>query len=219
MKRILIAVVLAALVFNVATARKKDKAGKVKDGAYTDSKLNFSLKISEAWKYNIKKSNDNIRIVLTKKQYDIPTEFSHAPSYTQVPKVTVLADTTSISLDIFVDSLLSDKYKSDQKKSIVSEFPILYGDYRLKKRTKMSVEGNEGIMITAQMRYTLQVQRAGSQSDKADVVSDFYGGSVFFVKRGNDILMFHYICEWRYFDIYIQEFVHLIEGLKFLGKE
>ena len=219
MKRILIALILTALVFSVAGARKKDKAGAVKDRVYTDSKYNFTLEIPEVWKYNIKKSKDNIRLILTKKQYEIPTQFDRAPSYTTVPKVTVLIDTTSRSLDIFVDSMLADKFNSKQKKSILSEFPILFGDYRLKKRSKMSVEGTEGVMITAQMRYTIQVQRPGSESDKADVVSDFYGGSVFFVKHGSDVLMFHFICEWRYFEIYLQEFVSLVEGLKFADKE
>ncbi len=215
MKKILIAVIMVALVFSVAGAKKKDKAGKVIDGVYLDAKYNFSLDVPDVWKYKIKKNKDNIRLILTKKQYDTPTQFLRAPSYTTVPKVTILIDTTSLSLDMFVDSLLSDKFNSKQKKSILSEFPILFGDYKLRKRAKLMVGDVEGIRISAQLRYTIQVQRAGSQSDKADVVTDFNGGSIFFAKQGDKIYMFHFICEWRYFEVYVQEFTNLVQGFKF----
>ena len=55
MKKILIAVIMVALVFSVAGAKKKDKAGKVIDGVYLDAKYNFSLDVPDVWKYKIKK--------------------------------------------------------------------------------------------------------------------------------------------------------------------
>ncbi|UCD16890.1 MAG: hypothetical protein JSV44_10590 [Candidatus Zixiibacteriota bacterium] len=218
MKRLIITLILVAMAFSVAGARKKNKAGSVKDSTYTDSKFGFSLVIPDAWKYNIKKNKSDTRLILTKKNYEIPTHFQHAPNYTTVPKVTVLVDTTSLSVKLFVDSLLSDNFKSKQKKSILAEFPLLFGDFQLKKRAKMSIGDAEGVRISGQQQYTIQVQRSGSESNLGDVVTDFYGGSVFFAKQENIIVMMHFICEWRYYQSLDQEFNRLIEGFEFVEK-
>lgn len=218
MKRLLIAFLMVSLAFNVAAARKKNKAGEIEDGVYYDKKHDFSLVIPDEWDTSIKKDKSKLRLVLTKKQYDIPTHFQHAPSYTKVPKVIVYVDEIPMRLDWFVDSLLSDKYKSKKKKKMLEQFEILYGDYMPKKRSKMSVDDIEGIRICGERRYTIQVQRAGSEADKADVVSDFFGGSVFFTKVGDTLIAFHFICEKRYYKVLEQDFVNLLNGFKLLDK-
>lgn len=219
MKRLLIAFIMVGLVFNIAGARKKDKAGKIDKGVYFDKKHDFSLVIPKEWNASIKKSKSKTRLILTKKQYDIPTQFQHAPSYTQVPRVTVYVDTTSMKLSWFIDSLLSDKYKSKQKSKMLQEFQILFGDYRPRKRSKMSVGKVDGIRIAGERRYTIQVQRAGPDADKADVVTDFFGGSMFFTKKDNQIYIFHFICEKRYFKDIEQDFVKLLKGFSFPEEE
>jgi len=216
MKKVVVACVLVALICNVALARKKDKAGSVKDNVFTDLKYGYSLDISDEWKYSIKKNKDNTRLILTQKNYEIPTHFLHAPNYTTVPKVTIIVDTTSLPIKLFVDSLLLENVKSKQRKSILAEFPLLYGDFQLKKRAQMSIGEVEGVRITGQQQYTIQVQRQGSQSNLGDVVTDFYGGSVFFAKVDDEhIILFHFICEWRYYESLDPVFEKLLEGLKF----
>jgi len=212
MKRYLIVFLAVLFAFGIASARKKDKAGRIENGVYNDNVYGFSMVIPDEWDSSIKKEEDPIRLILTKKQYDIPTQFQYAPNYTKAPKVTVLVDTTSMKLDWFVDSLLNDKYGSKQKKKILQNLEILYGDYVPKKNSKVSFGSTEGILISGERRYTIQVQRAGYESDKADVVTDYFGGSVFFAKKGNQLIMIHFICEKRYFSTLDQVFMKLLNG-------
>jgi hypothetical protein len=212
MRRLFIFFLAFVLSFNFALARKKEKAGEMKDSVYYDNDYGFSLIVPDDWNSSIKKEKSNVRLILTKKQYDIPTEYTHAPSYTQVPKVTVYADTSSMPLQMFVDSLLSDEYKSKQKNDILQEFSLLFGDYIPKKTTKIKIGDVEGILNTGERQYSLQVQKAGYQADRADLVRDFYAGSMFFIKKDNHIIMLHFICERRYFANLEQGFMKLLDG-------
>jgi len=217
MKKVLLVFLIFALAFNLAGARKKSKkAGEIDGGVFTDNKYGYSLTMSDAWDTSIKKDKDAVRIILLKKEFEIPMEYQHAPSYTKTPRVTVYADTTSLSLNQFVDMLLIDSIKCDQKKAVINEFEILWGDFIQKGRAKMTVGDVTGIRLHGQKRYTIQVQRAGSESDKADVVTDFYGGSIFFAKDGNTIVMMNMICEWRYYANEEKDFIKLINGFKFV---
>ena len=119
---------------------------------FTDAKYDYSLKVSDDWKYSIKKNKDNTRLILTQKNYEIPTHFLHAPNYTTVPKVTIIVDTTSLPLKLFVDSILLEDVNSKQRKNILAEFPLLYGDFLLKKRAKMTIGDVEGIPFRSSVR-------------------------------------------------------------------
>lgn len=215
MKRLLIALLITTLVFSIAEGRKKDKSGEVDGNTFTDGNYPFKVTFNDAWKYTMKKGDDKIRLILTQKKYDIPDAYNHAPNYTTVPKVTLMVDTTSLQLDMFVDSLLSNAFKSDQKKEIISEFPILFGDYQIRKRYKVPVGEAEGIQVIAQLQYTIAVQGSGSDSDRGDIVTDFQGGSIFFAKKDNNIYMMHFIGEWRYFDSLLKDFGEVIKGFEF----
>ena len=218
MKKILMAVFIAIFVFSICGAKKKDLAGDVENAVYTDNTHNFSLAMPDAWNYSLKKSMGEVRLILTKKQYDTPIQFQQAANYTTAPRITVYVDTTSLTADQFVDSLLSDKYKSKQKNRLISEFKILNGPFQLKKRSKMEAGEISGVRIAGQQRYTVEVQRSGSESDRGDLVTDFYGGSIFFAKEGSNIVIMHMICEWRYFDVLEQDFIKIVNGLTFRKK-
>ncbi len=215
MKRFIIAFVMTALVFSAAQARKKSKSGEVDGNTYTDGTYPFKITFNDLWKASTKKSDDPVRLILTEKKYDIPPAYTRVPNYTTTPKVTVMVDTTSLPLDMFVDSLLSDDYKSDEKKKILSEFPILYGDYQLRRRFKVPVGDGEGVQITLQLQYTISIQGAGSNSDRGEIVTDFQGGSVFFAKKDDNIYMMHFIGEWRYFDTLEKDFAEIVKGFQF----
>ncbi len=219
MKKLLTCIIILTLMAPALQARKAKKAGDVMEGTYTDGEYNFSLNVPDAWNSSVKKGKGHVRLVLTKKEYEIPVAFQHAPAYTTVPKVTVYADTTAMDVNVFVDSVMADAYKSDQKKEMLQEFKILYGDYKHKKRTRLTVDGVDGVIISGEQRYTIQVQRAGSESDKGDVVTDFYSGAVLFARKGTTIIMMHFICEKKYYDHLEQEFLGLVNGLKFLSPE
>jgi len=215
MKRVLIALLMMAVVCNIAFARKKNKAGTIKDGVYCDKQYEFCIAIPDKWDASIKKEKYKTRIVFTKKTFDIPPDYRHAPNYTQIPKAFVYVDTTSLALSLFIDSLLSDKYKSKQKNKMLDEMYLLYGDYAEKKRPKIKIGEIDGYLSTGERRYTLQVARAGVNADKADHVSDFYGGSIMFVKKDKTLYIVHFICEKRFFVNEHKDFLELLKGFEF----
>lgn len=220
----LLAVCLALLfVVNIADGRppRAKKAGELDDGVYKDNSYGFQISIPEGWDGSVKKDDSYVRLVISKKEYGIPMQFQHAPAYTQVPKITVIADTTSWPLVMFVDSIMSSEHSSDQKKSILVETPILFGDFQQKRKGKMVVGDVEGMMVTGRQQYTIQVQRAGSQSDKGDVVTDYKGGSVFFARNplDNTLIVINFICEDRYFEHLQDEVVGILNSFKFTEGE
>jgi hypothetical protein len=207
---------MVILMFGLSDARKKDKSGNIKEGTFTDKKYNYAFDIPDAWDTSIKKNKSNTRIILMRKEYEVPIHFQHYPAYTTIPKITIYADTTSLDINRFVDSILADKYKSKQKKNILEGFKLLFGDFVLKKRGKMKAGDLSGIRIAGNQRYTIQVQQQGMDADKADVVTEFYGGSIYFIKQGDIIIMFHFICENLYFDAMEKEFIDIVKTFKFV---
>jgi len=217
MKKVMILFLMVVLAVSVADARKKKSmAGKIKDDVYTDSQYGFSLTIPDKWDTSIKKDDSEVRLVLIKKQYDIPNEYRHASSYTQAPRVVVYVDTTSLPEQIFLDSLLNDKYKSDQKNKMLQEFKLLFGDVISVRSSKAKFGDIEGVRMTAERRYSLNVQRQGIDGDQADLVTNYYGGSLFLVKQDNQIIIFHFICEKLYFATEFADFTKLLEGFQFI---
>nr|MBN2278033.1 hypothetical protein [candidate division Zixibacteria bacterium] len=219
MKRLLISLFLVIFIFNICAARKKDKAGEIENGIFYDKDYNYSLVIPEGWSTSVKKGDSDIRLILTKDQYDIPIHFQHAPNYTQVPKVTVYAGPSMMNLDWFVDSLLSDVYKSDQKKDILNACEILYGNYISKRRSKISLGKIDGYLLAGERKYTIQVQRAGYESDKADVVTEFFAGDMFLTEHNGQLIIFHFICERLYYKMLEKEFLDLLNGFQFTDVE
>ena len=220
MKRLVIALLMVALVCGTAGARKKkDKAGEIIDGVYIDKMYNFSLAVSkDVWDISIKKNTSQTRMNLTKKVFDIPIEYAQDPGYTKTPKVTVYVDTTSWSVKMFVDSLLNDNFKSDQKRDILHLCEILFGDFKPKRNSRYQFGDIQGILITGELRYTKQIPSATSNTSP-DIITDFYGGAVFFAKQDKNLYIFHMICENKYFSTEFEDYVKLLNGLKFTGEK
>lgn len=208
MIRILSVLLIVIVALPVSAAKKKERTGIVTDQVYTDSEYDFSIKLLENWSYKLRKSGDHFRVVLLQKNYAIPTDYVESPDYTQVPRLTIWADTTSLDVVTFVDSLVSESFKSEQKKDIIKEFDIFNsgsagsGGYREtaipRKRTPMTLGGDRGIVWNAQMKYTVDVTLSqASRSGKT--VHGAYGGAIFGMRKGNTIVLAHLICEWSYF--------------------
>lgn len=217
MKRLLIIFLTLIMAFNIAGARKsKKRAGEITDGIYTDLKYDFTMAAPDGWKSSIKKPDSDVRLVLSKKVYEIPIDYQSQPTYTKVPKITVFIDTTSMPVEWFVDSILSDKYKSDQKKKIMEECEILsiseryVEEFRKMKHSKMTIGDINGIILTGERRYRINIP---------DPVTNFYGGVMFFAKKGGNIFIFHFICEKIYFEELYKDFTDIVNTLQFIEPE
>lgn len=224
MRKSLILFLIIIICLPAVFARKpKDKAGKVTDNVFTDKKYNFELSLNDLWKYKISKNKSNFRILFIKKKYEIPIDYIDAPDYTMIPRINVYSDTTSLSVPAFIDSLLSDKFKSKQKKEILKEFEILSnrGGSGMKKekilprrRKTLELDGKKGQIWKGQVQYRNEVATSASSMGGKRVYGA-YGGSIIGVKKGNQIVLFHVISEWIYFDNTMRDAMEIIYSLKF----
>ena len=99
---------------------------------------------------------------------------------------------------------------------------MIFGDFTLKKNSEKTIGDLVGHKISGEQKYTMRVTSAGTGGDEMsgtfgeyDVVSDFYAGSIFFAKQGNTIVMMHFICESRYFEMLDLDFEKIVKTFKF----
>lgn len=215
MKKLALFTLALLMLFSAADAgRKKPKAGVIKDGIYTDSKHNFEFAIHDNWKPRISKDEKKVRIALTQKNYAIPSDYVSAPDYTHVPRLVVYCDTTSFSVHTFIDSLTSDKFKSDQKKKIIREFDFLQErDIIPKGRKRFSIGEASGLMWKGQSKYVKEVSTSASSVGGKRVYGS-YGGVVFAIKKGNNIVLFQLMCEWPYYESILKEVMSVVNSFK-----
>jgi hypothetical protein len=208
--------------------RKKEKAGKVEDMVYTDKKYDFKLTIDKGWKYKIMANKEYFRMVLTQKNYEIPPNYLDNSEYTQVPRLVVFADTADMDVLVFMDSLVSETFSSDQKKEILKEFEILNeqaveeGTEReetvRKKRVTISIAGQKAVRWEGQTQYRKFIP-SPSDPGRGERVYGAYGGGVVVVKKDNIIILFHVISEWDFFAPIMNEALGMIKSLQWVEQE
>lgn len=224
MRRVLFFTLLGVLVAAAVTARRpRDKAGTITDGVYTDKKFNFQLTLNDGWKCKVSDNEDAYRLTLTQVNYEIPPNYLDAEDYTKIPRTVVFVDTTTLGVSAFLDSLLSDSYKSKQKDEIMKEFEILNNssagsgmtreDVIPTGRRYMDVAGERAVVWTGKVKYRNEVSQSAS-SIGAKRVYGGYGGCIIGVKKDNHIIVFHTICEENYFDTIMAEASRLAGSLK-----
>ncbi len=210
------------IVPSVFAARKKDKAGKVKDYVYTDKKFNFSLNLNDDWKYKIQKNKGDFRIAFTQVKYGIPSDYANTPDYTKIPRIVVFVVESKLAPRAFVDSLISDSYKSKAKKTVLKEFEILtmmsstgFVPERLltRKKKTLQFDKSKGYSWTGQVKYTNEIATSANSVGGKRVKGGFGGGMVA-VKDGDNLIVFHVISEWDYFGEVFEEAMSIINTLK-----
>lgn len=227
MKKFTISVlVMLFCVSSVLAGRQKDLSGSVDNNIFKDKKYNFSLTLSDAWKYTLQKNEDNFRLLLTQRNYDIPPSYINAPDYTQIPRVVLWTDTTSLNAFAFLDSLVSETWRTDQKKEMLKEFEILSsipasGTRREaaipRGRKPVDIGGEQGVLWQAKSKYVKEIElSAGAQAGTR--INGAYGGAIVSVKHEGRILVFHFMCEWDFFDAALNDVLKIIGSLSFDGK-
>ncbi len=224
MRRIVILTVFLALGLSTAWAgRVKDLAGTVENNIYNDKKYNFSLTLNSDWKYTLQKNEDNFRLLLTQRNYDIPPGYISAPDYTQIPRIVLWTDTSSLSALAFLDSLVSNSWRSEQKKELLKEFEILSsvpasGTQREQAvprgRKPVDVGGQQGLLWQAKSKYVKEIETsAGALAGTR--VTGAYGGAIVAVKQGERVFVFHLMTEWDFFDAILGQALKIIGTLTF----
>jgi hypothetical protein len=217
MKKLLLLVLALLLMVPTVDARRKGKkAGEITGNVFRDNVYGYELTVHDNWKAKIGKEGENVRLLLTARNYGIPQDYLDAKDYTKIPELVVFVDTTSLSAHAFIDSLTSPDFKSGQKSNILKDFAILNEPELIPmQRTRMEIGGESALLWKAQAKYKKEVQEsANSLSGK--IVNRSYGAAIAAVKLDNYIVMFHVMSEWEFFEAVLREALPMIESLKIL---
>ncbi|MEA1981695.1 MAG: hypothetical protein U9N54_12095 [candidate division Zixibacteria bacterium] len=224
MRKLLIILLALILAVPLTFARRpRSKSGEVEKMVFTDKKHDFQITLLEDWKYSIKKNEDDFRIVLTKKNYEIPPDYLDAPDYTMVPRIVLWVGEDKMSPFQFIDSLISDSYDSDNKGEIKKEFEILndniseQGNVRnelsTRKKKAMEINDKKAFLWTGQMIYRKDIAESAS-SVGGKRVNGKYGGAIVVLKDEKQVFAFHLICEWNYFETNLNELMKVVSSFK-----
>jgi len=226
MQRIVIAFVLIIIAVSTANAgRRRPQSGKVKDNVFLDSKYGFKITMNEGWKHSLRKEKDNFRLLLTKRKYEIPADYTNAPDYTQIPRIIIWTDTTSLPTFAFLDSLVSSTWNTKQKKELLKEFEIISADissgsrrekYVPRGRKPVKLSGEQAILWQAKSTYVKEVAVTSSGLASKRVYGA-YGGAIVVVKKGNRAFVFHLMTEWPFFESNLKETLDIISTFEFPG--
>jgi hypothetical protein len=224
MKKVVISfLTIMAAVSGAHAGRQKDLSGTVENNVFTDKKYNYTLTLNENWKYTLQKNEENFRLLLIQRNYEIPAGYVNAPDYTQIPRIVLWSDTTSLHPFAFLDSLVSDGWRSPQKKELLKEFEIINvvpaaGTSREaaipRGRKPVDVGGEQGVLWQAKSKYVKEIElSAGAQAGTR--VNGAYGGAIVAVKHDNRIFVFHLMTEWDFFEPILQQALGIIGTMKF----
>ena len=224
MGKLVIFVLIFAFTASTSDAgRRRELSGEVNENVYKDKVHGFSLKLNDEWKYTLQKNEENFRLLLTKRNYEIPPDYINAPDYTQIPRIVLWTDTSSLHPFAFLDSLVSKTWNTDQKKELMKEFEILNpiplsGGTRdeavPRGRKPVEIGGEQGILWQAKAKYVKEIATsAGSLAGTR--VNGSYGGAVVVVKHGNRMFVFHVMSEWDFFDAILQGAFKIIGSMAF----
>ncbi len=220
MKRMLICGLLLLMAAPMVEARRKEKkVGEIAGDLFKDSEYGLEIKLHQNWKPKIGKEGAKVRLTLLQRNYSVPSDYTNAPDYTQIPLVILYVDTTTLGPHAFIDSLASQTFKSGQKNAIYKEFEILAEpDLIPLQRTRMDIAGQSALMWKVRANYKKDIETStGSSTYKK--VSRSFGGAIAAVKVGQNIVLFYVRTEWEFFDPVLSEVMPMIESLKIQQQE
>ncbi len=215
MKKTLI-VILALLVCipNVMARKKSPKAGTIDNGVYIDSEYDFQFKVPENWKPEYQKPGKNMRLVLNQKNHEIPPELMPFPTMAQVPELEIYHAKTPLSPAVYVDSLVSESYSSDEKKEILKhryalEQGVDYTGIKPSGREKFKVGELEAYRWHGTMEFSKKL-------GMGETIPRSYGLVLWTVKKGDEIVVFSLYCEVTFQAKLIKEVTTMVESLQWI---
>ncbi len=118
-----------------------------------------------------------------------------------------------------VDSLVSDSYKSKQKKTILKEFEFLFeSELKPRGRRMFQVNGAKGVRWDGQAKYVKEIQ-ISTNTAAGKRVYGTYSGAIIGVKNGNVIALFHVMTEREFFDKVMLEVMEMINSIKWADSD
>jgi hypothetical protein len=214
MKKLFALVLLSMLAVTADAGRKREKSGVVDGNTFTDSRYGFQLTADGNWGIKTTDAEAPIRVIFVQKKFEVPPDYQATPDYTKVPRIVMYVDTTTMGAYAFVDSLVSQTYKSLQKSAISKEFELMAEqELSARARQPFTLGNDKGVRWDGRAAYRKEVELSAGGT-AAKLVRSAYLGSILAVKHGNMILIFHVMTEEMFFQSVMPEALKIIGSCK-----
>lgn len=216
MRKVIVYALVFMFVFTiVGVPVQAKKIGEINENVFTDNDHGFSIHVPGGWSSTIgSKSKVPLRLTLTQNSYPVPRAFQGGnEDYAQIPTVMVFADTTSLTVDKFVEGLQDSEFKSKQKDYFMKKLKLISKPHDVQKSQEISFADNKAIIQSVRQAYSIEVSNRGSS--RADVVNDYKSGSIFFTVRDGKVYIIHLISEYQQSANYAELFNTLVSSLSF----
>ncbi len=213
-KKLVVSLVALTLVFAGASSlhAKAKKTGEVEKTVYTDSKYGFQVTGLKNWKMKAEKEPSLVRVVMTQRNFKVSTIAGADKYTTSIPAILILADTTSLSLEEFEESLLGEGKLLKNKEDFMLKLDLLANSEVLEVHDVMidSIPARD---------YTLKqpYKKTGEDPRIRDpihgslvIIKDFVAGHVIFFKKGRTVYVVQSSCEREFFYPVHSEFQKII---------
>jgi hypothetical protein len=203
-KGILVLTGILILLLSGGLNAKDKPAGKVVgDTLYQDLKYDFTLKIQEGWKIGkIRKLDDINRVTITKISPVMPIKYNDHPEYFTAPKLTVLADTNTVSLDSLDTLIRNREGKVKIVKQALKDFMLMtYSRYRPQFNPPIRLKYKDFNGLIIQCR---------KQMDAAD----FIRGAIFVLQNDKLTLLVESIAELERFGFNERDFESMVKSIR-----
>lgn len=220
MKKIagLLTVFIFVLTCVSGSLAKPGKTGEVDKNVYTDSKFGFQITGLDNWKVKADKEPSLERVVMTQKNFKISSIPGADKHTTSIPTIVILADTTSLTLEQFEESLMGKGKLLQNKEEFRLKLDLLFNSETL--------ESHDVTMDSMPARdYTLKqpYKKTGEDPRINDpihgsevIIKDFVAGHLLFFKKGRTIFVVQSSCEREFFYPVTSEFQKILASWKSL---
>ncbi|MCI0532160.1 MAG: hypothetical protein L0Y74_09465 [candidate division Zixibacteria bacterium] len=215
----LVALLLA--VFSNPGMAKKAKTGYEKDGVFADSSFSYQFQVPFNWKVKTYNEPSLLRATLIKTKLENPPagagqSYIEGDRYT--PVITVLADTTSLTLDQFLERLMAQKGELPNAKEFMKRLDLLLLS-TIEKRIEIEVDSARAVQYNLQKKHLKVVhdprrRNYGAETDEV-VVEEALLGQITALKRGNNIFIIQSVGEKDTFQFEERDYKQLFDNWDF----
>lgn len=209
---------MAGLLVSAVAFAKKEKVGTIEKGWYSDSRFNFSMSIPQEWKdAGLKNEPTSERLMLEWRKPRIPMKLKENPGEALRPFVRVLADSTSLLPQEFLDSLTNGSTKDLFRDRILAKSVFFQrGVSNPAEIAPPTVEKISGLNATRwyiRREYAVQVQK--DEYTPPQLVRDYRIGYVYIVPFDGWIFYMEMACENQFRDELDSEFQKVVSSVTF----
>lgn len=216
MKKAILILITAAVLFSVGTLQAANKAGEViNDSIFHDLKYGYSLTMAPGWDAaKIEKDKKELRVIITKKSPVVPSQFNLDQSYFTEPRLTILADSCDLSADSILALIRAQEREGDLLKAALKNLALVtYSEYTPEYGIprKIKIGGYEGLFVDLrkEYRYNLTVQGQA----RSQFVQDYLLGRLYILKAGPTTLLIQQVAEKERYGFNEREFEAMINSL------